>query len=66
MADDLHDARTELAKVDRAGPLDDAVRLLNDRENTVKQVRTGGALGGGVKSHATARKEYFELQGKPA
>ena len=51
MADDLHHARTALAKVDRAGPLDDVVRLLDDLENTVKQVRTGGALDGGAKGH---------------
>ena len=61
--DDIHEA---LAKVDRAGPLDDVVRLLEDLEDTVKQVRTGGALGGGAKGHAKARKEYLELQGKPA
>ena len=61
--DNIHEA---LAKVDRAGPLDDVAQLLENLEDTVKKVRTGGALGGGAKGHAKARKEYLELQGKPA
>jgi hypothetical protein len=59
----IHDA---LAKVDQAGPLDDVAQLLEDLEDTVKKVRTGGLLGGGAKGHAKARKEYLELQGKKA
>ena len=59
----IHDA---LEKVDQAGPLDDVAQLLEDLEDTVKKVRTGGLIGGGAKGHAKARKEYLELQGKKA
>lgn len=53
-----------LADVDRAGPLDDIAAILEKLEDTVKEVRTGGLLGGGAKGHAKARKEYLEMQGK--
>ena len=54
-----------LADVDNAGPLDDVAGLLERLEDVVKEVRTGGLIGGGAKGHAKARKEYLELQGKP-
>ena len=59
----IHEA---LDKVDKAGPLDDVAQILEDLEDTVKKVRTGGLIGGGAKGHAKARKHYLELQGKPA
>ncbi len=59
----IHDS---LDKVDAAGPLDDVAQLLEDLEDTVKKVRTGGMLGGGAKGHAKARKDYLEMQGKKA
>lgn len=55
-----------LADVSDAGPTDDVSALLEKLEDVVKEVRTGGLLGGGAKGHAKARKEYFELQGKKA
>ncbi|MFN8023297.1 MAG: hypothetical protein U0Q03_17355 [Acidimicrobiales bacterium] len=57
----IHDG---LKKVDEAGPLDDVTQLLEDLEDTVKQVRTGGLVGGGAKGHAKARKQYLELRGE--
>ena len=60
--DDIHRA---LAKVEAAGPLDGVTDLLEELEETVKQVRTGGLVGGGAKGHEKARKHYLELQGKP-
>ena len=58
----IHEA---VAKVDKAGPLDDVAQILEDLEDTVKKVRTGGLIGGGAKGHKKARERYLELQGKP-
>ena len=48
-----------------AGPEDDISELLDDLEDTVKKVRTGGLLGSGAKAHHKAREKYFELRGTP-
>ncbi len=57
--EDIHRALDELEK---AGPEDDLEALLDDLEETVKKVRTGGMLGHGAKGHARARKEYLEIK----
>ena len=59
--DTIHRALREL---EEAGPLDDVSELLERLEDTVEEVRTGGAIGGGAKGHAKARKRYLELQGE--
>ncbi len=54
----VHEA---LQKVDAAGPLDDVSKLLEELEDTVKKVRTGGLLGGGAKGHKKARDHYLKI-----
>ena len=66
LRDQLEKIHEALEEVERAGPLDDVAKLLEDLEDTVKAVRTGGLIGGGAKGHAKARKQYLELQGKRA
>lgn len=60
--DEIHRA---LAKVEAAGPLDCVTDLLEELEDTIKKVRTGGLMGGGAKGHEKARKNYLELKGQP-
>jgi uncharacterized coiled-coil DUF342 family protein len=55
-----------LDHVEKAGPMDDVEQLLEDLEDTVKKVRTGGVFGAGAKGHTKARKHFLEIQGKPA
>jgi len=62
----LEDIHRALAKVEAAGPLDSVTDLLEELEDTVKKVRTGGLMGGGAKGHEKARKAFLDLQGKPA
>ncbi len=57
----IHEAVT---KLDAAGPQDDVYGLLEDLEDTVKKVRTGGLLGGGAKSLRKARDAYLEAKGQ--
>lgn len=51
-----------LDKVEQAGPEDDIEKLLDELQDTVKEVRTGGLIGSGSKGHSRARKEYLELK----
>jgi hypothetical protein len=51
-----------LDKVEKAGPEDDIEGLLNDLEDTVKKVRTGGLMGHGANGHTRARKEYLDAK----
>ena len=62
----LDSIRKQLDEVTAAGPEADLSAMLEDLEDTVKKVRTGGMLGGGAKGHRKAREKYFELKGKPA
>jgi hypothetical protein len=66
LRDNLGNIHAALADVDRAGPLDDIHALLEKLEDVVKEVRTGGLIGGGAKGHAKARKQYLELKGEKA
>ena len=61
----LDQVRAKLDIVAAAGPEDDISELLDDLEDTVKKVRTGGLLGSGAKAHHKAREKYFELRGTP-
>ena len=49
-----------LDRVDAAGPEDDLYELLNDLEDVVKEVRTGGVVGSGAKGHRRALENYRE------
>ncbi len=53
----IHDA---LNDVEAAGPEDDVSALLGRLEDVVKEVRTGGLVGGGAKGHRKARQAYLE------
>lgn len=64
LRDNLGHIHAALADVDRAGPLDDISALLEKLEDVVKEVRTGGLVGGGAKGHAKARKKYLEMKGE--
>ena len=55
----IHEA---LDKVEKAGPEDDIEGLLNELEDTVKKVRTGGLMGHGANGHTRARKDYLEAK----
>jgi hypothetical protein len=66
LRDNLGHIHAALADVDQAGPLDDVSALLERLEDVVKEVRTGGLVGGGAKGHAKARKQYLEMKGERA
>ena len=55
----IHEA---LDRVEKAGPEDDLEHLLEELEEQVKEVRTGGVLGHGAKGHRRARDEYLEIK----
>jgi hypothetical protein len=59
----LDKVREQLDKVSAAGPEDDLSAMLDELEDIVKKVRTGGLLGAGAKAHHRAREKYFELKG---
>ena len=63
--DNIDKIRQKLDLVSAAGPEDDIAALLDELEDTVHQVRTGGLLGSGAKGHKKAREKYFELKGTP-
>ena len=52
----------QLDKVERAGPEDDLSELLEELEDTVKEVRTGGIVGSGAKGHREALDDYRKLK----
>ena len=62
--ENLKTVKEKFDKVLAAGPEDDVSALLEELEDTVKKVRTGGLIGGGAKGHRKAREAYFELTGK--
>lgn len=49
-------------RVSDAGPFDDVHGLLERLEDVVKDVRGGGAFGGGVKGHRKALEKLQELE----
>ncbi len=61
----LDKIRKALDKVDAAGPEDDIHGLLEQLEDVVKEVRTGGLVGSGANGHKRARKRYLELKLNP-
>ncbi len=61
---DLDKIRERFDAVTAAGPEADISELLEDLEDTVKQVRTGGMIGSGAKGHREAREKYFKAKGK--
>jgi len=64
--ENLDKIRKELDRVAAAGPEDDISKLLEELEDTVKKVRTGGLVGSGAKGHREAREKYMKLRGKKA
>jgi Skp family chaperone for outer membrane proteins len=52
----------KLDEVEKAGPEDDLEDKLKELEDTVKEARTGGLIGGGAKGHTKAREEYAKLK----
>lgn len=50
-------------RVNQAGPEDDVAGLLENLEDVVHKVRTGGLLGGGAKGHREAREEWLKAKG---
>ncbi len=59
--DRIHKA---IDRVDASGPEDDVYELLNDLEDVVKEVRTGGVVGTGARGHRRALEHYRERKGK--
>jgi len=58
--DDLGKIREAVDALDKAGPEDDVFGLLEQLEEVVKDVRTGGLVGGGAKGHRKALERYRE------
>jgi hypothetical protein len=58
----LQSIHERLDAVDQAGPEDDVYNLLEELEDTVHKVRTGGLLGRGAKGHREARDNYLKLK----
>ncbi len=58
----LDNIHSRLDKVERAGPEDDLYELLEDLEEAVKEVRTGGVIGSGAKGHRRALDDYRKLK----
>ncbi len=58
----LETIHAKLDALEKAGPEDDLEHLLEELEDTVKKVRTGGLMGHGANGHTRARKEYLELK----
>jgi hypothetical protein len=52
-------------RVSDAGPLDDIHGLLHRLEETVHDVRTGGAIGSGAKGHREALEKLHKLEAQP-
>jgi hypothetical protein len=48
--------------LEKAGPEDDLRKHLEELEDAVKEVRTGGLLGHGANGHHRAREEYLKLK----
>ncbi len=57
--DRIHEA---LDKVEAAGPEDDLSGLLEELEDAVKEVRTGGVVGSGANGHRRALEDYLRLK----
>jgi hypothetical protein len=62
----LSDVRTRMDALEKASPSDDVSKLLEELEDAVKHVRTGGVMGSGANGHARARKKFLEAQGLKA
>jgi hypothetical protein len=49
-------------EVNQAGPEDDLATRLENLEDIVHKVRTGGLLGSGAKGHREAREKWLEAK----
>ncbi len=58
----LRKIQDQLDEVSKRGPEDDLFDELGKLEDVVKEVRTGGLLGGGAKGHRKALEEYREIK----
>ncbi len=57
--DTIHEA---LSRVEAAGPEDDLSGLLEDLEQAVREVRTGGVVGSGANGHRRALEDYRRVK----
>jgi len=58
---ELHEA---VDKVIAASPTDDIYAYLEELEDVVKDIRTGGLIGSGAKGHRKALARFRELMGE--
>ena len=54
----------KLEKLEKLGPTDDIYEEFSDFEDIVKEIRTGGMIGSGLKGHREAREKYMESRNK--
>ena len=54
----------KLATLEKLGPTDDIYDEFSEFEDIVKEVRTGGMIGSGLKGHREAREKYMESRNK--
>lgn len=57
----LHEKLEDLGKL---GPTDDIYDEFSDFEDIVKEIRTGGMIGSGLKGHREAREKYMDSRNK--
>ena len=54
----------KLEKLEKLGPTDDIYDEFSEFEDIVKEIRTGGMIGSGLKGHREAREKYNESRNK--
>ena len=54
----------KLEDLEKLGPTDDIYDAFSDFEDIVKEIRTGGMIGSGLKGHREAREKYMESRNK--
>ncbi len=54
----------KLEKLGKLGPTDDIYDEFSEFEDVVKEIRTGGMIGSGLKGHREAREKYMESRNK--
>lgn len=60
---DLGEVFVAFETLRNAGPTDDIYKALEDLQDVVKEVKTGGLIGSGAKKHRKAREKWIELGG---
>ncbi len=63
--EDLGRVFVSFETIRNATPYDDISKALEDLEDVVKDVRTGGVIGSGANSHKRALKKWIEAGGSP-